>query len=166
MPVFACFHLLFLSFDKEGMLNHPIPLLPNKTLDGKVIDEYYYKGHVTIVSFMYIGCLPCMDEINTLNKIYDEYSSNKQLQVLCVARQMREQMVAFNGNNKTIFSKIRNAWGVDPIKYSIQPACNDSISMIEKNTDDTMTLKSECATIEINTVLPHTLQFFMLIKKE
>jgi cytochrome oxidase Cu insertion factor (SCO1/SenC/PrrC family) len=76
LPIFI---LLFLSFDNESMLNHPIPLLPNKTLDGKIIDENYYKGHVSIVSFMYIGCFPCMNEISTLNKIKEDYGSNEQL---------------------------------------------------------------------------------------
>ncbi len=126
-------------------------MLLNKTLEGKVIDADYYKGHVTIVSFMYIGCFPCMNEISILNKIKEDYSSNRQLQVLCVARQMRQQMVEFNSNNKTLFSRMRIALGADSIKYEIQPACNDGQSTMEKDsTANYISIKSECSTIEDN----------------
>ena len=128
-------------------VNDPVPLLPNKTLDGKTIDENYYKGHITLVSFMFIGCVPCMNEIGVLNKIKKEYTANKQFQMLCVARQMKQQMVQFNATDSSIFSRIRRAMNVDSIQYSIQPACNDEASKILTEGNH-ITVKSECTTLE------------------
>jgi len=141
---------LFSSFDENSLLNHPMPLLPNKTLDGRTIDENYYKGHITIVSCMFIGCYPCMMEIGILNKIKAEYANNEQLQILCVARQMSKQMQQFNADDTTLFSRIRKALKVDPITYTIQPACDDAESKMVKSGADSsqhIEIKSECNTI-------------------
>ena len=147
---------MFLSFltlhtHAQQLLNHPIPLLPNKTLDGRTIDHHYYNGHLTIVSFMYIGCLPCMNEISVLNRINDEYAATGKVQVLCVARQMKDQMILFNSTNKSDFSLVKKALGADSIRYAIQPACKDAKSNIEISGDGEskgVYLKSECTTIE------------------
>ena len=150
----SCF-LSFSSFQNEGVLNHPMPLLPNKTLDGQTIDADYYKGHVTIVSFMFIGCIPCMNEISVLDEIQDEYAANLHLQILCVARQMREQMIQFNDTgNSSCFSMVRRAMKVNPISYTIQPGCATEPSkmvvkdMTEDGNSKDVSLKSECNTIE------------------
>jgi thiol-disulfide isomerase/thioredoxin len=145
LPMFI---LLLLSFDKQSMLNRPMLLLPNKTLDGKVIDQNYYKGHVTLVSFMYIGCLPCMVEISTLNKLKKDYRGNNQVQILCAARQMRQQMIDFNAHNNTLHSKERRTFGADSITYTILPACKDAKSKIVMNGSGGYTINSECNTIE------------------
>jgi thiol-disulfide isomerase/thioredoxin len=71
-------------------------LLKTATVAGKAVDEAYYKGHVTVVSFMYIGCLPCMNEIALLNKLKKEYAE-MGVQVLCVAAQMKQQMKRARG---------------------------------------------------------------------
>jgi peroxiredoxin len=110
-------------------------LLHEKTLDGKTINSSYYKGHVTIVSFMYIGCPPCMHEIYTLNRINDEYR-NRGVQVLCVARQTRDQMEEFNCNRA-----LRKTYHADSIRYSIQPGCE---SKTEKDISGKMIIKNEC----------------------
>ena len=126
-----------------------MPLLSNKTLDEKIIDENYYKGHVTVVSFMFIGCFPCMNEITILNKLHDEYLQNDKVQILCVARQMKEQMIEFNSNKKNYFNSLRMALVADSIKYSIQPACDDGKSkMVIDEKINTFSLKEECNTIE------------------
>jgi thiol-disulfide isomerase/thioredoxin len=138
------------SFDYSSMLNHAMPLLPNRTLDNKTIDENYYKGHVTIVSFMFIGCMPCMNEISVLNTLKEEYAGNNKFQILCVARQMGQQMKQFNEDTGSIMGKVRKALKVDPISYSIQPACNDAESKMVDNGNDAdrhIELKSECNTI-------------------
>jgi len=138
--------LPFLSFNSDSLLNRPMPLLANKTLDGKIIDNNYFKGHITIVSFMFIGCMPCMNEIGLLNKLNKEYHTDSRLQILCIARQMKEQMLQFNSDSKTMFSQLRKALKVDTITYSIQPACCNEKSNID-STGNNVSLKSECNTI-------------------
>lgn len=124
-----------------------MPVLPAQTLDGKMIDADYFKGHLTVVTFMYIGCPPCMHEIATLNRLHKTYGPGGKVQVLCIARQMREQMIQFNGDGKNLFSSVRDALGAEPIQYAIQPACPDAASKMEVKGDDTR-LKSECSIIE------------------
>jgi len=138
--------LPFLSFNSDSLLNRPMPLLANKTLDGKTIDNNYFKGHITIVSFMFIGCMPCMNEIGLLNKLNREYHTNSGLQILCIARQMKEQMLQFNSDSKTMFSQLRKALNVDTITYSIQPACSNEKSNMD-SMGNNVSLKSECNTI-------------------
>lgn len=141
------------AWGQEGMVGRPMPMLPNKTLDGMVINEHYYKGHVTIVSFMYIGCAPCMKEISTLNKIKAGYRGLEQLQVLCVARQTATQMEDFNSRSKTLFGAIRAAMGADSIQYAMQPACSDTESKAAMRNkvvapQGVINLGNECNTIE------------------
>ena len=145
----AALALSLSSLAQHPLLNKPMPLLPAKTLDGKTIDAQYYKGHITVVSFMYIGCPPCMNEIGMLNRLNDEYKS-RHVQFLCVARQMREQMVQFNDDSTSLFGKLRKALGVPPMNYSIQPACADAESKMIKGGSDSeqhIDMKSECSTI-------------------
>ncbi len=150
------FMLPLLSFDYGSLLNHPIPLLPNKTLDGKTIDENYFRGHVTIVSFMYIGCPGCMNEITPLNKLKQEYAGNDKVQILCVARNMKEQMVQFNSNDTAKpdtnnlqnigYGLIRKAMKADAIQYTIQPACNEGHGRTVNGNE--IRIASECNTIK------------------
>lgn len=141
-----------LAFITQGLVGHPPPLLPAKTLDGKTVDEGYYKGHVTIVSAMYIGCLPCMYEISTLNRIKRDYAGDNRVQILCMARQMRSQMVDFNSDEKNLMNSIRKAIGAERIEYDIQPACEDAPSKMEQkvtgDSDVYINIKSECSIIE------------------
>jgi len=136
-------------FAQNPLLNKPIPLVPAKTLDGKTIDEQFYKGHITVVSFMFIGCQPCMNEIGMMNRLNDEYKS-RNVQFLCVARQMRDQMTEFNSDTSSLFGKLRKAMGVPPIGYPIQPACADGESKMIKGESDAgirIEVRSECNTI-------------------
>lgn len=148
------FVLLFLSFDKDSLVDHPMPVLPGKTLDGKTIDTNYFKGRVTIVSFMYVNCPSCMTEIPTLNKVTYEYRSQPKVQVLCMARQTKQQMADFNGNSRTLFSKMRRAMKADSITYPILPACPDADSKIvqaKRDGNDSnryVRMESECSIIE------------------
>ena len=140
--------LPLVSFEKGGLVNKPMPVLPDKTLDGKIIDENYFKGHITLVAFMYIGCPYCMREISMLNRLKKEYANNDQVQILCIARQMRRQMEQFNSVDSSMYSKLRVvAFNVPPMEYTIQPACGDGDGKMEQNGEHA-TIKSECSTLE------------------
>jgi hypothetical protein len=144
-----------LSFDDGGPLNKPIPILAGKTLDGQTVDAGYYKGHVTVVTFMFIGCMGCMNEIGLLNKLHDTYAGNDKVQILCIARQQPDQMIAFNRNKKSVFGQLRKAMNTDTIKYAIMPACDAGPSKMQvvktwngTDSNEDVQLKSECTTIE------------------
>lgn len=132
--------LLLTSFEPDSLLNKSMPLLPAKTLDGVTVDEQYFKGKVTIVSFMYIGCPPCMNEISLLNKFIDDYAG-KDLQVLCVAVQTRNQMLEFNTSDTGTYGALRKAMKIEPIRYAIQPACPDGPNNIQLSINGGDTIK-------------------------
>jgi thiol-disulfide isomerase/thioredoxin len=154
LPVILLFLLALplCSFDSYSLVGHPMPLLPAKTLDGKTVDAHYFEGHVTVVVFMAFGCIPCMYEINVLNKISDEYAA-KGVQVLCIARQMCDQVMQFNSEDKkSYFYMLRNAMKAEPMRYAVQPACADKQSTMQVSEDGNgsknITLKVECNTLE------------------
>ncbi len=119
-------------------------------MDGQSIDEAYFKGHLTVVSFMYVGCPPCMNEISLLNKLSDDYAA-KGVQVLCVAMQTRQQMDEFNNTGKGTYGLIRKALKIDSIRYTIQPACSDAPDNITKSGSDSdqhISIGRQCSTIK------------------
>lgn len=139
----------FLSFDERTFLNKPMPTLPGETLDGKTVDEHYYKGHLTLVTFMYIGCPPCMNEIGALNRLKTELAGDDRFQILCVARQTRTQMLNFSGINKSTASSIRRAQGADSIQYDVLPACGDVASKMDSTIKRTITGKDTNTEVNI-----------------
>src|SRR5687767_220505 len=70
------------KFPEYKLLNKPIPEFTGQTLAGKKIDKAYYKGKVTLVNFMFIGCMPCMKEISALNQLHLNNIANSKFQVL------------------------------------------------------------------------------------
>jgi len=139
--------LPLMAFEKVNLLNKRMPILPGRTLDGQTIDASYYKGHVTLVNFMYIGCPPCMNEVGILNKIKAEYANEPRFQLLSIPRQMRDQMIEFNRGEKGVLFQIRKALGIDSIQYAVLPGCPDGPSKMVTEGDNVQ-VKSECSTLE------------------
>ena len=54
-----------------------IPEFTATTLDGKTINQDYFKGKVTVVNFWYASCTPCIAETPGLNAIMEKYGTDK-----------------------------------------------------------------------------------------
>lgn len=135
------------SFDKAGPEGKAMPLLPGKTLKGHTMNAAYFKGHVTLVNFMYIGCPPCMNEIGAMNRLYHDYAGNNKFQMLCIARQTNAQMNSFNAAGASLYSRIRTALGAEPIAYDILAACEGNASHTD-TTGENIRISKECNIIE------------------
>lgn len=61
-----------------------LPAFEAKTVDGKPIDEQYFKGKLSIVNFWFIGCTPCVAEIPGLDKLAATYG-NEKINYLAIA---------------------------------------------------------------------------------
>ena len=96
------------------------PCLQGKTLSGINADSTYYNGKLTIISFFYIGCMPCMKEIPVLNRLKDHYAG-RNLQILAVAPHNARQLREWNVKELTALYK------TEPIRYDILPECSDSL---------------------------------------
>lgn len=50
-----------------------------KTLEGDTSSISNMKGKVVLIDFWFINCPPCLEEMEGLNKLYDEYSKDVYL---------------------------------------------------------------------------------------
>jgi thiol-disulfide isomerase/thioredoxin len=54
----------------------------NFSVDGKYYSGDSLKNKITVISFWFEGCAPCIAEFDALNKLYDRFKSNKNFQFL------------------------------------------------------------------------------------
>lgn len=129
------------SNDPHLLINKKVPAIKAIALDGQAIDTNYFKGKVTLISFMFIGCVPCMKEAPALNQLYTEVSHDT-LQMLCIAPHTAIQMADYNSKQYNRLSLLRKANGVDPIPYPVVAEC----TMTQKGRAPNV-LGPECSTL-------------------
>lgn len=61
------------------------PAFSVKTVDGKTLDQASLKGKVLVLSFWFIGCPGCLEEIPDLDKIAAKYAGNPNVVFLALA---------------------------------------------------------------------------------
>lgn len=74
------------------------------TLDGEAYDFEDCKGKLTFINFWATWCPPCVAEMPSLQKLYDDYG--KEVNFLFVARDREERVEAFlkkNGYNLPVY---------------------------------------------------------------
>lgn len=105
----------------KRLLNRPVPAFTAHTLTGQLVDASYFKGKVTLLNFMYIGCQPCMAEMPLLQRLHQEYQG--RLQVVSIAPHTAQQLQGFQSRN-TPEGAIRRYFKVDSIRYALVPECD------------------------------------------
>jgi thiol-disulfide isomerase/thioredoxin len=106
-----------------GKLNNkPVPRLNGKTIAGVTIDSAFFTGKVTLITFMFIGCPPCMKELPIMNKL-DSIYKGKPFNVLAIAPHIGQHLKDFNSSNNTPYSQARRAARADSITYHMLPEC-------------------------------------------
>ncbi|MDB5030570.1 TlpA disulfide reductase family protein [Mucilaginibacter sp.] len=63
--------------------------------DGKKVSLTQLKGKVVLLDFYFIGCLPCMDAIKPLNKLYEKYKSKDIVIASVTDRDSKKTVLAF-----------------------------------------------------------------------
>lgn len=96
------------------------PALEGKTLSGIPADSTFTKGRLTILSFFYIGCMPCMKEIPVLNRLKDHFAG-RPVQIVAVAPHTARQLREWNTPENT------GTYRTESIRYTILPECTDSL---------------------------------------
>lgn len=61
-----------------------------KVIDGRVYTDDNLKNKITFISFWYAGCLPCVDEFETMNSLYNKYGKRKDFLFLSFAFETEE----------------------------------------------------------------------------
>jgi thiol-disulfide isomerase/thioredoxin len=86
------------------------------TLDGKPVDTMALKNKIIVIDFWATWCVPCMEEMPYLQKLYDAYKSEVVFMVVnSGARNTLADAQKWNGNKKYTF----------PVYYNTDPAVGD-----------------------------------------
>lgn len=139
--IFAFGTLAFSFPGANKLMNKPMPYFEGKTISGEKVDSAFFSNKVTLISFSYIGCPPCMREIKHLNKLHKE-NNNPSFQVLGIWSATEQQLKDFNSDNATVYSKARKNAKVDSLEYFLMPECDK-----EKEGKQPNTLGPECYTV-------------------
>ncbi|UOQ99458.1 TlpA family protein disulfide reductase [Hymenobacter sp. 5317J-9] len=107
----------------EKLLNLPVPAVRGRTLTGRMVDAAYFKGRVTLLNFMYLGCQPCMAELPLLKRVSQQYAG--RVQVLSVVPHPAARLRRFNGTGNAAEARLRKSLGVGPITHELLPECGE-----------------------------------------
>ncbi len=92
------FHLPKPQATPSPALLTPGTVAPDWTLytaDDKKVSLTQLKGKVILLDFYFIGCLPCMDAIKPLNKLYEKYKGKDIVIASITGRDNKKTVLAF-----------------------------------------------------------------------
>jgi thiol-disulfide isomerase/thioredoxin len=125
----------------KRMLNQPAPLIQGQTLSGRLVDARYFRGKVTLINFMYLGCAPCMAEVPVLHRLQAQVRDST-FQILSIAAHTATQLRNFNQRDGSPQAAIRRHFGIDSIRYELLPECEKPQTPRSANV-----LGPECSTL-------------------
>lgn len=123
--LFCIFYLAMLKMNAQSA--YKIPAFSGTTLDHKTVDSLYFKDKLTLISFFYIGCAPCMKEIPVLNRL-KEYYAGKPVQLLAIGSHPPSQLAIFNPADTTGNTEIITRYRTEKIRYDILPECKEELT--------------------------------------
>ncbi len=104
---------------KTQRISRPAPSLAAFVdMQGNPVPESAWKNKVVIIDFWATWCVPCMQEMPYIQKLYDQYKSNPNVQFMIVnsgARNTLADAQGWSGNKKYSF----------PVYYTNDPAVGD-----------------------------------------
>ena len=109
---------------KHPLLNKKVPIFTANTIENRPIDSSTFKGKVTLLCFLEIGCLPSLKEMGVLNKIKMAYS-NADFQVIAIFPSTRKQLNEFTSDDTNFYSKIRFRHLNEPLNYTLIAECEN-----------------------------------------
>lgn len=110
----AFFAILILSLSVFAQnKGEPAPTVFATTLDGKVINTSDLKGKVVVLNLWFINCPNCVEEIQKLNGVVDEFAGNPNIIFLAPAISSEKELVPFLKKN--------------PFKYQVIPSAQNII---------------------------------------
>lgn len=100
----------------------PLPAFSGITLNGTAIDSAWFKGKVTLISFFYIGCAPCMKEIPVLNRLQERLAA-KGFQIVGIAPHTARQLRLFYPGDSLLNNISLAQLRTQAIQYEMLPEC-------------------------------------------
>ncbi|MGV8090772.1 MAG: peroxiredoxin family protein [Mangrovibacterium sp.] len=111
----------YVAFNKLG-LNKIMPAIDGITLNDIKVDSLFFKNKVTVLNFSYVGCTPCMREVEYLNQINEKYK-NQDVNVLSIFSINRQGLLDFLNAKEGIYKNLRQHAPFDTINYILMPEC-------------------------------------------
>jgi thiol-disulfide isomerase/thioredoxin len=109
----------------KPLLNNPLPDFSATSISGKNWSNKNLLGKVTLISFWYIGCLPCMSEAPYLSALNDSMH-DKNFQLISFAKNNKNDLEGFLLNKSTSKDNtaqiLRMAFNAR-INYEVIPGC-------------------------------------------
>jgi thiol-disulfide isomerase/thioredoxin len=104
-------------------IGRSIKILKYETIEGNNIDSTYFASNkLTFITLFTLGCAPCMQEVEYLNKL-QEYCKGKEIGVISFTPNSKESIVAFNADKGTPSKVTATQYiyyrAVPPIKYPV-----------------------------------------------
>lgn len=112
--LFAFFAVLVLSLSAfSQQKGQPAPQVFATTFEGKTINTSDLKGKVVVLNLWFINCPNCVEEIQKLNGVVDEFAGNPNIIFLAPAINSQKELVPFLKKN--------------PFKYQVIPSAQNII---------------------------------------
>ncbi|MFD2543455.1 TlpA family protein disulfide reductase [Lacinutrix gracilariae] len=79
--------LLTLLLFSSTLFSQTIPNIDLKSLDGTVVNvsEIANSDTVKVFSFWATWCVPCVNELDTISEVYDEWQEETQVEIIAVS---------------------------------------------------------------------------------
>jgi len=79
--------IVFLMFTIQANAQKEIPNVTIKKLDGSAIDmkEITQEKGVKILSFWATWCVPCINELDAINEVYDDWKDETNVELIAIA---------------------------------------------------------------------------------
>lgn len=91
----------------DCIIGATLPDFGGTTVDGKIIDENYFKGKVTVLNFWFVGCQGCEKEMPGLNQVAEKYKS-KPVNFLAIGRNNAKEIRDFLMRRSFNFTQLPN----------------------------------------------------------
>ena len=131
----------------QKLVNRKMPPMTGQTILGTTIDSSYFKGKVTLINFMYIGCPYCVAELKMLAKLHRKMKDESDFQILSVAPHTAAQLTDFNSSNNSELADLRRDLRLDSITHEILPECAQERARKKASADGETGVGPECNTI-------------------
>lgn len=104
-----CFSLALSALGQKKVDVKPVaPAFSVASIDGKTFDSATLKGKVVVINLWFINCLNCVEEINLLNKVVDEYQ-NKDVVFIGMATNKKADLEKFLKKNPFKYNIVAQA---------------------------------------------------------
>ncbi|MBI5917324.1 MAG: TlpA family protein disulfide reductase [Bacteroidetes bacterium] len=95
------------AFQPKCLIGVQMPSFKATTIAGKLIDDAYFKGKVTIVNFWFASCQPCVAEIPGFNQLVKKYGK-KKVSYLAIGRDKAQDIDEFLDKHPWDFDHVAN----------------------------------------------------------